>query len=342
MSWINQNKFIAGLVAVTVVLCAVTIYLGKNASGRYDQALTDYRAANADVSRFERLPLYPNQDNLVGKTKAIADYETSIANLREAYAKFQSELPARISPQEFGNRLVTANEQITARLNEAGVELPADFYSGFEGYTTSLAQSGATPVLNFQLDVVDHVMADLAAARPAALLNFHRIRQPEENGTTYQAPPGEIARPHTFELTFRATEPGVRKFLSTLADTSGRFTVIRVLRITSEKTDPPKTSTAQFGSAAPAPAATPFTGGQFGGFDELFGDDAADDDDAEEVADAADEGDDAAAADPPAPAPSSEGNRMLAQVAGSEMLNVFVRFEAMQFQTPSEKPNSKP
>lgn len=340
MSWINQNKFIAGLVAVTVVLCAVAIYLGKNASGRYDQALEDYRAADADVSRFERLPLYPSQDNLVGKTKAIADYETSIENLREAFAKFQTEPPAQISPQEFGNRLVTVNEQITARLNEAGVELPVEFYSGFEGYTTSLAQSGATPVLNFQLGVVDTVMADLAAARPAALLNFHRIRQPEESGGNYQAKPEEIARPHTFEITFRATEPSVRKFLSSLADTRGRFTVIRVLRITSETTEPPKTSTAQFGSAAPAPAANPFAGAQFEGFDALFGDDAAEGDDAEDAAD------DDAAADPdpvaPPPAPNNEGTRMLAQVAGSEMLNVFVRFEVMQFQTSADKPKSKP
>jgi hypothetical protein len=344
MSWILQNKFIAGLIGITVVICAVLLYLGKSASTRYEKALADYRAADGDVSRFERLALYPRQDYLVAKQKAIADYETSIGNLRDAFAKFQSAPPERISPQEFGNRLVATNEKIVNAFNAAGIAIPEAFYSGFESYTTTLAQGDATPVLNYQLGMVDAVMADLTAAGPAALLNFRRLRQPEEAGTAYEAMPGELARAHNFELTFRATEPAARKFLSTLANHKNRYIVVRIVRITSEATDPPKSSNAKFGPAANSPSSGGAGGPTAVSFDELFGN-VAEEPAANPAPDGttAPDGDPAPApAPPPAPAPSGDGNRILAQVAGSEMVNVFLSFDVMQFLPPADKAPTEP
>jgi len=337
MNGMLQNKFILGLAGTTLVLCALLIYLGKNSSSRYQKALEDYRMADGDVSRFERLALYPSQDNFIGKTKALADYDESIGNLREAFAKYQSSAPERISPQEFGNRLGATNDQITASLATSGVTIPDKFYSGFESYTTSLAQSGATPVLNLQLGFVASIMADLAAAKPAALLNFRRVRQPEESGSSYEPKPGEIARPHNFEITFRASEPNVRKFLNTLARTDQRFTVIRILRITNENNGPPKSSTAQFGSAAPAATPGAAGGSPFGSFADFFGgDDGGEPVDPQEGDEDAPGDSDEPAPIPPPAALQQDGARMLAQVAGAEMLNVFISFDVMQFHAPSD------
>ena len=324
MSWIQQNKFLTALIAVTVVLCAGLLYFGGKGSTQYQELLDEFRAAEAQVATYERLQLYPNQSNLDGKTKALANYEESIATLKSGFEKFREPAPERISPQAFSDRLVATNDEATRRLRAANVELPTGFYSGFEAYTTGLAQSGATPVLVQQLETVDAILANLATARPSELINFRRERQPEEAGRSYESGPGRIVRPHSFEITFRGTEASARRFLTSLADTSERFVVIRTLRIRNEKTEAPKSSSTQFTAPAASAAApaSPFEGGFFG-FDDFL-----DDDDAEQVADDAD--DDAPAPAPPA-APQTGGARMLAQVAGNEQVQVFIRFDVTDF-----------
>jgi len=323
MSWIQQNKFVAALAAITLVLCAGLLYFGSQGGSRYQDLLNEFREAEAQVNTFERLQLYPNQANLDGKTKAIADYEESIASLKAAFDPFRKPTPARISPQQFSDRLVATHEQIANRLRTANVELPAGFYSGFEAYTTGLAQSGATPVLSRQLEISERVLTEMAQAAPDALLNFVRSRQPEEQGNEYNPGNNAVARPFSFEITFRGSESAARKFISSLGDADDRFVVIRTLRIRNESSTPPQSSGAQFTAPPAATPASPFDGGFFGAFDAF-----TDDGDAEPVADG-----EAAPGPPPPPAtaPAAGGTRMLAQVAGSERIEVFIRFDVMDF-----------
>lgn len=326
MSWILQNKFLSALIASTVVLSGLLLYMGVKASSRYDLHLTEFQEASAQVASYERLALYPNQENLDGKTKALADYEQSIGEFVAGFEKFRVDPAARISPQQFSNRLVTANEKISSRLSDSGVSLPQGFFSGFEDYTGALAQSEATAPLSQQLEILDTLFEDLAEAKPAVLVNFLREKLPEETGSAYDPKEGSIARPHSFEITFQGTEASARKFITSLVDTNRRFAVIRVLRITNESTAAPKSSSAQFTSAAPAAVAAGVEG-VFAGF---FDDDPAD---AEEGQDAeAPAGEEMAPIQPiPLPVAPQEGTRTLGQVAGNEMVRVFIRFDVLEF-----------
>ncbi len=325
MSWIQQNKFITSLAAATIVLCGALLYLGSKGSSRYQDLLDDFRQAESRVSTFERLELYPNQANLDGKTKALADFEESIASLKSRFEQFRLPAAERISPQDFSVRLGETNEEVTSRLRDANVNLPDGFYSGFEGYTAGLAQSGATPVLGRQLTLVDSIFSDLAAARPAELINFRRIRQPEETGDEYQPDEGDITRPHSFELTFRGSEASARRFLTNITNTDDHFTAIRTVRIRNERGEAPTSSDTRFETQdAVAPAQDgPFDGGFFGAFDDFLDEDE-------------DGGGEPAFDDEPTPAPppvQSGGNRMLAQVVGGEHVEVFIRFDIKEFLT---------
>jgi len=329
MSWILQNKFIAALLAGTLVLSGLLIYLGSMASARYQDRISAFQEASAQVASYERLALYPNQENLDGKAKAIAEYEEAIHGLIAQFEKFQPESAERISPQDFTTALIAAHQQITSGFDAANVALPDGFYSGFEDYTGALAQSGATAVLTRQLEMVTAIMGDLTRAKPAEINNFLRERQPEETGTAYEPKPDQITRPHSFELTFHGTEESARKFLTSLMDTNSRFVVIRTLRVTNDHTSAPKSSAAQFATSPTGRAEAgnnPFAG--------LFP--TLDDD--EEASEAADD-----VLAPPAPQSVTQavgGTRMLAQVAGSEMVRVFIRFDVMEFLPNQASANS--
>ncbi|MFU8892837.1 MAG: Amuc_1100 family pilus-like protein [Luteolibacter sp.] len=331
MSWILQNKFAATLLAGTLVLAGLLLYAGSRASSRYQASVAAFQEATTQVSSYERLALYPSRENLDGKTKALADYEETIGELVAGFEKFRTPASERVSPQELGNRLVAANERIASRFTEANVATPAGFYGGFEDYTGAFAQSGATPVLSHQLEIVEALLADLAAAKPASLINFVRDRQPEEGGAAFEPKKDAVARPHAFELTFEGTEASARAFVTSLVDTNKRFAIIRTLRIVNESSSAPKSTGALFAASAPAAVgpAAPFDG-LFGGFfDDQPAADAADDEEGEGL-----EAPGIAVPLPPAPqpaAPQPGGTRILGQVAGNELVRVFVRFDVMEF-----------
>jgi len=109
-----------------------------------------------------------------------------------------------------------------------------------------------------------------------------------------------------------------------------RFAVIRALRILSESTSAPKPSNNLFTAPAGAPGndpANPFAGNFFGAFGDAF----AQDEPAAEEAGEDDPEAENAALQPVQPAlPATPSTRILGQVAGSEQVRVFVRFDVME------------
>ena len=153
-------------------------------------------------------------------------------------------------------------------------------------------------------------MLTLAKAKPTELKNFYRQEQPEESGQTFAAG-DSVARAFPLEITFAGTEKSVREFLTAINKAENEYVVVRTLRISNQKKDPPRATDAQFDKPAVKP------GGAAGAFDGfvLPGDEPA----APKPAEAA------AAAKP------ADSSRILSQVLGNEQLQVFLRLDVLQF-----------
>ena len=127
------------------------------------------------------------------------------------------------------------------------------------------------------------------------------------------------ARTFPLEITFVGPEKSAREFLSSITQPENQFVVIRSLRITNEKKDPPRTADAKFDKPA-APAKAGAAADAFAGGFVLPGDDAA-----------------APAAVPAEEAPkAADTGRILAQVLGNEQVQVFLRLDVLQF-LPAKK-----
>lgn len=321
MSWIKDNKFMVGLGGGTLVGVILLYVVGSQGSKGYDTAKEQYDAAAAEVTGFEKQPLYPRTENKDGKSKALGEYRQAVESIQGKFEPFRPKEIKNITPQEFTDRLLAANKEVREAFENAGTIVPEPFFVGFEKYRTSLAPGSTTGILNFQLGSIKHLMLALAAAKPTELKNLYRPLLPEDEGQTYTPPATQTARPFPLEITFTGTERSAREFLSSIVKPGNPYVVVRSLRITNVKKDPPRAADAQF-DKAPAKPADAGGGGAFSGGFVLPGEDAA-------PAAAAPE----AAADAPKAADTS---RILSQVLGNEQVHVFLRLDLLEF-LPAKK-----
>ncbi|WP_193210456.1 Amuc_1100 family pilus-like protein [Luteolibacter marinus] len=321
MSWIQENRFAAGLGGITAVAAAGLIAWGVSAGKKYNTAKEEYEAASGEVDSMESARLYPSEENLSGKVKAVKEYTKEVGELEEAFVPFRTATPPNVDPDQFTEALLKAKEVAAAAFEKAGTELPAEFFLGSEVYTTSPVKKEATGILTYQLEAISQLAANLADAAPDKLLNIHRPLLAEEEGGKFEPAKGQLHRALPVEISFNGTEASLRKFLSSLDDSGKFYYVIRSMRVMNEKTKAPTASDGVFQSDEPeggAEAADPFGGA--GGF-VLPGEEPAED--------AAAETPDAEAPAEEAP-PADEGN-ILQQVLGSEKINVFLRIDILQF-----------
>ncbi len=326
MSWIKDNKFIAGLAGGTLLGIIVLFFVGSHGSGKYEQAKEKFETAKDEASGYEKLAHYPKTENKDAKSKAIGVYRQSVESLQTAFEPFRPKEIKNISIQEFTDRLLATDKEVRAAFEEAGTVVPEPFFVGFERYKTSLAPGNTTGILEYQLNSIKTLMLSMAKAKVGELKNLYRPSIPEEEGQTYTPADTSVARAFPLEISFTGTEKSVRDFISSVVKTDNQYLVIRSLRISSMKKDPPRASDAQFDKPAaekPAGGADAFSGGFV-----LPGDEAP-----------------AATPEKPAAtataAKAADSSRILSQVLGSEQVQVFLRLDLLEFLPAKKLPESR-
>lgn len=319
MSWIQENRFAAGLGGITAVAAAGLIVWAVKAGSSYTAAKDAYALSADEVEKMEKEKLYPNEDNQQAKKKAVDDYEQAVEDLQKSFAPYRAATPPNVDPADFSETLAKAKETAAKAFEAAKVELPGGFFLGSEIYTTSPVKKEATGILTYQLEAIGQLAANLAAAAPVKLINIHRPVLAEEEGKAFDAK-GKSFRALPVEISFNGSEASLRKFLSSLDDSGKFYYIVRSMRVINEKTKAPTAADGNFKTEEAAPdagggAADPFGGA--GGF-VLPGEE-----------DATPPAEDAAAATP-APAATDDG-AILQQVLGSEKINVFLRIDIIQF-----------
>lgn len=330
MSWIKDNKFMVGLGGGTLVGVILLFVAGSSGGRRYDSAMEEFSSAGGEVGSILKLPLSPKPENRDGKSKALDEYRKSVESLQAAFEPFRPKELKNVSPQEFTTRLKAVNDEVRKAFDDMETKVPDPFFCGFEKYKTELARGSATGMLDYQLGGIRNLMLALAKSGASELKNLHRPVLPEEDGKEFKPADTDVARALPLEITFVGPEKSMRAFVSSIVKPEGQYAVIRSIRVSNTKKDPPKAADAKFEKpAAPKPAASAdvFSGGFV-----LPGEEP--------------KTDEKKPAPAPAPAPAPEAapadgdtSRILSQVLGSEEVQVFLRMDLMQFLPEKKLPN---
>lgn len=335
MNWIQENKFIAGIGGITLVLAGAIFYFGNSQGSQYEEKLSEYEDLKSKHNQLLKAKPFPDQNNLETKKANVASYETAIDDVKNTFIGFSvGELP-NISPEEFSNQRVQMEKRLRDAFNQAGTTLPQQTGFGFDKYIAGSVKPDAAKILRFQMGALDWLLMELAKSKPAELNNIRRAELSIETGQV--SPPAqarnrnrksnrkraeaELEKAYTLmpvELAFIATESSIRDFLKSMVNSKNYFYSIRALRIRNEKQIPPNEKDAGFLAGETAPAAGPVGGDPFPGI-------AFPDEDEEE-------------GDQPQPQPTvPAGERILEQVLGDEKLHVFMRFDIVFIKKPNNE-----
>ena len=340
ISWTPKNTFSLALSGITLLGAVGLFYYGKTGRDRYQAAKSGFDQAVADAAAMERIVPYPTVENRNAKSKAVDDFRKDVAALQEAYSSYRPGKLEMVSPEQFIDRLKMVREETRAELERNAVVFPEVYFVGFKDYTSKYPNKSATGVMGYQLEAIRELMLDFAKSGATELRNVHRPALDEESGVVFQAPADMVARPLPLEITFKGPERAVRKFVTSLAQSTNRYWVIRSMRVMNMKKDPPKTSDAKFNAPAARnqkqPAFDDFL--RFAEDEPAAGAEGGAAEPAPQPDPAAPDAAPAPAEDPVAGDGSPEGKRNLALILGNEELVVHLRLDLMMFLEPTPLP----
>jgi hypothetical protein len=273
MTWFKENKFVAGVLVVTVLGAGALGWLLFGAKGKYDESASAFDKQAAELNRLETAPAYPDDQNLEVLKDQKVKHLAVIADLQKSLvaAEFTAD---PVSPTSFQDQLRAAVTQLTGRPGVPG--LPKGFYYGFEPYLTTPPNPEAAPVLGRELKAIQlifQILLDSGKGRVQSVSYFSREPLPEEAVKKAEPPkpaapkkPGEkqapvvepLVKPHYVDLVFVAEQRAVADVLNALASNKQQFYITRYIALHNTKeTPPPRDAVSAVAVVDPNAPATP-------------------------------------------------------------------------------------
>jgi hypothetical protein len=332
MSWFKENKFLAGLLVVTILLAAIIIFLGMKAGTNLEEVQQQVAAKEAALKKDLSLNPYPTDQNAKDKEASLKVVLAKATEAREMLLAFRPEKMENISVKDFAIKLTDTVSRVTD-LFPGEKAIPSGFYLGFKKYRNSQPKAEATGLLNYQLDGMEYLLTQASEAGVKQIENLVRESLPEEDGSgrrgtknakrqssgsgrTKRGAPGAVRQPvieepdivvdrMPVEFTFKAPEPVLREFLKRIGNSDEYFFETRIARVLNPASIP------SAGKAASSEKKSDDGGGGAFGAIEIEGEETAEEEPVESV-------------------------KVLDKVSGGEELTVYLRADLLFFLNEEE------
>lgn len=332
MNWFKENKFLGGLLVVTLILSGLIIFLGLQVSGNVDETLAEVEQHKSDKQAARQLNPFPSAENVEEKLNNVKKMVAQAESAQSKFLAFRPKSIDNIAVGSFADRLKNADANVRAVFEENNVRLSEKSYLGFEEYKGKAPIESVTGILAYEVGAIESLFIELAKAGITEVQNFRRDKlaeetaAPEPTGRRSRRPARgsrnrakqsagiEIAKKLPMSLTIEGSEKSIRAALEAIANSDEYFFEARVGRIQNPAAVPNSSGVAVKKKAVASPVVADDSG--FGVVDSGFGAIAGDDaDDAgvaiEEVA--------------------TVSEKILHRVAGGQNVSVFLKLDLLLF-----------
>lgn len=322
MSWFKENKFLGGLLVITILLAATIIFLGMKAGTNLEEVQQQVATKEAALKKDLSLNPYPTAQNAKDKEASLKVVLAKATEAREKLLAFRPEKMENISGKDFATKLTDSVTRVS-ELFPGEKAIPSGFYLGFKKYRGSQPKAEATGLLSYQLDGMEYLLTQASKAGVKQIENLVREPIPQEDGYGWPGTKNEIRKPRgkpkrggfkkpnfeklptvarrmPVEFTFKAPEPIVRDFFERIGNSDEYFFETRIARVENPASIPSAGKAASSGKKS-----DDVGGGAFGAI-EIEGEETAEEEPVESV-------------------------KVLDKVSGGEELTVYLRADLLLF-----------
>ncbi len=225
------QQILTGIGVATVLGCAALGFFIYKKSGELAEAKTAFTATAGNYQRLRTQPLYPSAENL----KKLEEQRDIAAEAATAALKELNPMAIpleEITPEQFQEKLRGMVNAVTTKAQERNVELPEDFYFGFDSYkSTAPANATAAAALWRQARAIELAVNILIDSRIDGPITLNRTVLPEESGKP--AATGLVVS-YPFTLSFRASQTAFRRALNEITTSKTQFFIPRSVVVKNE------------------------------------------------------------------------------------------------------------
>lgn len=248
MNWIKQNIFLTALLAITIIVCGASGYYALNRGAAAQKATKDHLSDRDRLGALFRAEVYPSPENDEQLGREVERVRSETAALLDALAT-QYPVPVGGDPAAFGQRVQREYGRLRAAWEEAGVEVPDNFFLGFDAYRQKIdAPAAAIDELDYQLALVVDLVESAIGYKITKINRLSRIDRvrfedgpPPPSGD--QDDSGDKPAPyHSYAMDFDFTghEESVRAMINHISGSGSHFLRVRAVLLANEAQEGPK------------------------------------------------------------------------------------------------------
>ena len=247
MNSLTQNKFLLGLLLITLLALGVGIWLIMKFAGRSGQAFADFESKKGEYEKLISAPLYPSSFNEGEWKSRVAKYSENAEELRDSLLKGQHKLDTGVTEQMFDKNLKQAVKDVLAKAVMEDVTIDEKkFFLGLGRYQKKLPLRAAAPYLDFEKDACVHLSNLLidSGVTSIEMLDCGAIPQESEkkaepvdkkNRGKVQVDPAEgIVERYPIELNFTGKADAFQKVFDGIVNSKEFFFVVKDFRFENE------------------------------------------------------------------------------------------------------------
>jgi hypothetical protein len=236
-----------GIVALVVI--GGTGFYAFSSHGKYAAAMSGWDSTVSGIGSLERRVPYPNEENAKAYGAKVEEYKASVKALSETLKTFNRDLNTSLPNTEFQQLVKKRVEEFRAAATQGGLEIgtETEFQLGFDSYANSLPAPELVPMLDYELEAIDHLLRKLIANGATALLSFGRDEIPGE-GKNQAAQDSGVVHKYPVRVRFRAPYVSMQKIVNDLANDRQFFYIVRVIKVENQMQEGPVKLTAETGT----------------------------------------------------------------------------------------------
>ncbi len=203
--------------------------------GKYREAMDSWGTKVSSIESLERRVPYPSKKNSEALAAKVESYRGAVEALEGTLKSFSRELNLTMQNTEFQQLVRRRVEEFRGVASQGGMEIDStnEFQLGFDIYANTVPAPNLVPVLDYELEAIDHLLRKLVACGVERLSEFQRDAIPGEPGGPTAQDSGVV---HKYPVRFRirSSHDTLQKLVNELANDRQFFYIVRVLKVRNE------------------------------------------------------------------------------------------------------------